>query len=276
LKTLKELAEDSIETLESGYYREARDKRAESLRTQSLVDAIRSHGGGAIISEIKFASPSAGQISDRREEVSTIVTKMIAGGAAGISVLTEPRNFNGSISHFVEARKSTQLPLIMKDVVVSSEQIVAASNLGANAILLMEELFWHGYAKNAMSLNDAVKVGRIQGLDVIVQAHTKEGIKRAFETGCDVLGIINSDLRTYETSIDTTIDLLEILHLHGRSKKLVLSESGFEEPDDLSHLIKNLALRNLPTPDAFLIGTAVMRARNIQGKVRGFVEAGRA
>ncbi len=282
MKTLNELSQDAISSIQSGYYELPDRSTAERLHEgrRSLVQAIRARSGSssrAIICEIKFASPSAGIIKSREHaDVCEIAREMEAGGATALSVLTDPRNFNGSLANLVEARKSTSLPVVMKDIVVSRDQIDAAGKLGADCILLIEEIFSRGFTKNGLSLSEAVEFAKEKRLEVIVESHTKEGFFRASsEAHCEIFGINNRDLDTFETNMNTTVGLLESHSTNkGVHPRIILSESGFEKPPDISDLVNALKVRNLQVPDAFLIGTSIMRSSDIEGKVRQFV-AGR-
>jgi indole-3-glycerol phosphate synthase len=272
LKSLKELAHDAIETVNSGYYKNFKDERAnDGHARKSVVDAL-AFARGAIVPELKFASPSTGEIANKSQAISRIASEMQAGGAAAISVLTEPKNYLGSLSNLVQARDCTQLPIIMEDIVVSKEQIMTASRLGASGIVFVEELFSMGLAKDGLTLSDAVMLAKVKALDAIVEVHTERGLREALETGCDILAINNRDLHTFDISLDTTIDVLEAIERLPR-KSIVMSESGFEDPEELMHLIKNLRAKRLKVPEAFVIGTSIMQSRNIRGKVRSFVEA---
>ena len=280
MKTLDELAQDAIETIQSNYYARAEiDKllSKEGMKVgavERLVDAIRERKGNAIICEVKFSSPSAGEIRNRGS-ASEIANEMENGGAAGLSVLTEPKNFGGSMSNLIAVRKQTSLPIIMKDIIVSKEQIVAAKHAGASAVLFIEEIFSDGLTKDHLSLDDAVKFAHELGLDTIIETHTIEGLDKISKTECDIIGINNRNLRTFETDVETTPKLLK--EFSRRSSiggvQLLMSESGFDSPDDLKRVIALLQLDKSPQPDAFLIGTSIMRSVNIESRVRGFVEA---
>jgi len=280
MKTLDELAQDAIETVESEYYDTGEiDKllSKEGMKVDAvrgLVDAINDKRGKAIIFEVKFSSPSAGEIRNNGT-ASEIAKEMENGGAIALSVLTEPRNFGGSLSNLISVRKQTSLPIIMKDIIVSKEQIVAAKRAGASAILFIEEIFSDGLTKNHLSVDDAVTFAHELGLDAIIETHTIEGLGKISETNCDIIGINNRNLRTFETNIETTPKLLkEFSHRRSyRGDRLLMSESGFESPDDLNRVRARLQLEKSPQPDAFLIGTSIMRSVNIESKVRGFVEA---
>lgn len=280
MKTLNELAYDAMDTVESGYYESENIDKLLSKEgitidaIQSLVDAIREKRGKAVICEVKFSSPSAGEIRNRGT-ASEIAKAMEAGGAIGLSVLTEPKNFNGSIANLVAARKQTSLPIIMKDIIVSKEQIVAAKHAGVSSVLFIEEIFSDGLTRDGFSMDEAIGFAHELGLDAIIETHTKEGLDRISETNCDILGINNRDLRTFDTKIETTIQLLKGFTLKTRSRKgtpLIMSESGFENPEDIKMIKAKLRENGSLQPDAFLIGTSIMRSDSIEAKVRGFVE----
>jgi indole-3-glycerol phosphate synthase len=265
LKTLKELARDAAETVASGYY--AKVPKAEG-NDRSLVKSILSKGGRAIVCEIKFASPSAGKIDGRYDQVATIARQMELGGAAGLSVLTEPKSFNGSLKNLLTARKSTHLPIIMKDIIVSQDQILAARHVGASAILLIWELFAENYA-DKLSLLDAIKTAKDADLEVIVETHSAEGLSEAVKLpNCDIIGINNRDLKTFRTSIETTVELLAgTKKLDGR---LIMSESGYDTEADIAYILKKLKSLGASLPSAFLIGTSIMKVADVETKVREF------
>ncbi|MDA4130849.1 MAG: indole-3-glycerol-phosphate synthase [Thaumarchaeota archaeon] len=284
MKTLQGLVEDAFDTVESGYYDAATtlgsDSTSEYTETgtgshgrPSLVESINGKAGKAIICEIKFASPSSGRINDRHDEVSQIARTMESAGAAGLSVLTEPKNFSGSLANLKTARISTNLPIIMKDIVVSPEQIKTASRLGASAILFIQEIFSLGYAKQSLTLPDAIRFAKKEDLEVIVETHSEEGIKEVAKLDCDIIGINNRDLKTFKTTIDTTIDLIsQSSFVCTALNRLIMSESGFESAQDIDYILKKLKDRGSPAPKAFLIGTSIMRSPDIQSKVREFTE----
>ncbi|MGI0091092.1 MAG: indole-3-glycerol-phosphate synthase [Nitrososphaerales archaeon] len=285
IKTLKELAKDAMRAVESGYYdpsaveNELEKVVNNSLKTlgnsDGVAGAIKRAKGKAIICEVKFASPSAGEIRNQGR-VSDIVHEMEVGGAVGLSVLTEFRNFHGSISNLVVARENTSLPIIMKDIVVSKEQIAAAKKMGASAVLYIEEVYSEDLAKDGLSLQQAVEFAKKQGLDTIVETHTAEGLRSIQGTDTDIIGINNRDLKTFETTIDTTLRLLRDFSLKKNSagkQPLLMSESGYENPEDVKKIVRQLQAGGSVVPDAFLIGTSIMRSPNIKSKVQSFVEA---
>ncbi len=288
MKTLEDLVKDAISTVESGFYDlsgiDSLDRKKIAAGTRSLTRAIRSASimkKRAIICEIKFASPSAGEISTKHDQISVIASEMEAGGATALSVLTEPRSFNGSIDNLVTARRAVSLPVIMKDIIVSEEQIRAGAVAGANAVLLIEEVFSNNFGMKRLSLNDAVEFAREQGLEVIGESHSIGGLATISDSACDIIGINNRDLKTFKTSIETTLNLLteappklvsRLRSSHEKISRFLVSESGFENAGDILKLTQALRDGDLLVPDAFLIGTSIMRSGNIKTKVKEFVE----
>lgn len=267
MKTLKELANDAARTVESGYYERVPERHPSGHR--SLANSIRGKKGDrrAIVCEIKFASPSAGVIDERYGEVASIARDMETGGAAGLSVLTEPKNFGGSLENLMIARAATNLPLIMKDIVVSKKQIAAADEIGASAVLLIWEIFSAGHAMKGLALEEAISAAREKDLEIIIETHSKEGLIEAAKFDCDIVGINNRDLRTFKTSLETTIELLKDAP---QVDRIVMSESGFESAADISRVLERLKSVGGRVPDAYLIGTSIMKTLDVQMKVCEF------
>lgn len=254
---LDTLAQSAKATLNSGYYEELTETAPSHI---SLKKAIREAKNAPVITEIKAASPSAGTIRENVDACS-IAESMEKGGAVGISVLTEPKHFNGSLRSLVEARRTVQLPILMKDIVLSPIQLEAASNLGANVALLIKALFDRGYCESPLS--DMIATAHSKGLEVLLETHTAEEFRVAVTTHADLVGINNRNLATLKVNLNVTKTILE---QNGAEGKIVVSESGVSTPADLRFLRECGA-------QAFLVGSAVMLADNVEGKVKEFVSA---
>lgn len=278
MKSLESLAQDALQTVESGFYHIPETSQPPPVRTKrSLRGMILESRGKAVICEVKYSSPSSGNIRDNGLP-GEIAKEMEAGGAVGLSVLTEPKNFRGSVSNLVSVRAVTSLPIIMKDIVVSKEQIVAAGQLGASAVLFIEEIFTRRQTKGGMTLDQAVAIARENRLNTIIETHTKEGLEIVSNVDCDIIGINNRDLDTFKTDIETTIELLKEFTFEGMKSRrfglpLVMSESGYENPEDIVGVKEKISKNGSVQPDAFLIGTSIMKSDNIREKVRSFREA---
>jgi indole-3-glycerol phosphate synthase len=254
---LDTLAQSARTTIDGGYY-EAVDAAVTS--SISLKQAILKTENAPVITEIKAASPSAGTIR-KDVDASLIAESMEKGGAVGISVLTEPKHFHGSLRSLVEARKAVKLPILMKDIILSPVQLDAASKAGANVALLIEALFDRGYCE--CNVHEMIARAHSEGLEVLLEAHTAEEFRSAVRTHADLVGINNRNLATLKVDLGVTKGILERNRAEG---KVVVSESGINSAADLRFLRDCGA-------QAFLIGSAVMLADNVEEKVRGFVSA---
>ncbi len=251
------LAMDATKTIDSGYYQTAVSTKQPKI---SLKKAILECRVNPVITEIKAASPSLGTI---REQVNPMedAKAMEKGGAVGISVLTEPKHFNGSLSTIIQARKAVKLPLLMKDIVLVTDQIEVAAQVGADAVLLIQALFDRDCCE--MTADKTVAFAHSKGLEVLLETHTAEEFCSAVETNADLVGINNRNLGTLKIDLNTT---KEILKNNSSRGKVVVSESGIQTPADLQFL-RGYGAR------AFLIGSSIMLTDNIEDKVREFVKS---
>ena len=251
------LAHDAKETVESGYYQHVTPTKHPQV---SLRKAIHECPANPVITEIKAASPSLGTIRSSINPTE-IAMAMEKGGAVGISVLTEPKHFNGSLQALMEARVAVNLPILMKDIIISSQQIEVASQMGANVVLLIEALFNRNYGEKG--IDEMITFAHSKGLEVLLETHTEVEFRSAIETDADLVGINNRNLGTLKIDLNTTKEILERNSAHG---KVVVSESGIKTPADLRFLRQCGA-------KTFLIGSSIMLTENIEEKVKEFVEA---
>jgi len=254
---LDKLAQSAKERIKNGYY----DVEMQApMSSVSLKRAILESEHAPIITEIKVASPSLGIIR-KGADVKDIAIAMKNGGAAGISVLTEPKHFGGSLVFLTEVRRAVKLPLLMKDIIVSPIQLKAASRAGANAVLLIQTLFQRGYCE--CNVHDMIAQARSMNLEVLLETHSEKEFLSAVNTSADLIGINNRDLKTLKVDIRTT---RRILIKNDPEGKIIVSESGIKTPADIRFLQDCGA-------HAFLIGSAIMMARDIEEKVKEFVMA---
>ncbi|MCX8171126.1 MAG: indole-3-glycerol-phosphate synthase [Candidatus Bathyarchaeota archaeon] len=251
--------------IEENYYRRysAIGERIHSGGKRSLRDSILGCRKAAIISEVKFASPSSGVLRVDRD-VETIANDMIEAGAVGLSILTEPKYFSGSLENLLRARLSVNAPLLMKDIILSGCQINAAYRLGADAILLIADLFKREYCD--MSIHEMIDYSHSVGLEVLLEVHDVEGFKLALSTEADMIGINNRDLKTLKVDINTTRIILEKFGKSDIGDRPVISESGIKSPEDVCFLRRCGA-------DAFLVGSSIMTAKNIRDFLTHLVNA---
>lgn len=254
---LDKLAVDAKETVNHGYYKVTVQGTFSQVR---LKTAIIENKQNAVITEVKAASPSRGTIR-KSFDPQEVAVAMERGGATGISVLTEPKHFSGSLSCLTQIREAVELPILMKDIIVDPTQLEAASRIGANVVLLIEALFERGYCEH--SLEEMIAKAHKRNLEVLLETHNEDEFQAAIETDADLIGINNRDLRTLKVNIGITERILKKIDKQG---KVVVSESGIIAPVDISFLRGCGA-------QAFLIGSAIMMADNIQKKVKEFVTA---
>jgi len=254
---LDTLAQTAKATIATGYYDSIPHKR---VVPANLKHAIMQTPAAAIIAEVKSSSPSRGIIKTGFAP-DEVARSMERGGATGISVLTEPKHFCGSIDNLTKIRQTVKLPLLMKDIILETAQLDAALQAGANAVLLIQALFDRGYCQHdiATMIDEAHK----RNLEVLLEAHTPEEFNRAVESSADLVGINNRDLRTLEVNLNVTRDILANGVAEG---KIIVSESGIESASDV------LFLREYGA-QAFLVGSAVMTADNVEAKVKELVQA---
>ena len=253
------LGQTAMETVRSDYYDKVTEIPAPPV---SLKESILRGKRASIITEIKLVSPVLGTL--RRNvgaDIEKITIAMKKGGAAGISVLTEPRHFGGSLDILATVRNQVGLPLLMKDIIVSPAQIDAAAKMGANAILLIGALFTRGYCE--YDLRTMISHAHKLGLEVLLEAHTNEEFQSAMRTDADLVGINNRDLGTLKVDLGVT---QRILAEYGARERPVVSESGIRDPADVRFLRKCGA-------DAFLVGSSVMMADRVREKVEELVTA---
>jgi indole-3-glycerol phosphate synthase len=178
-----------------------------------------------VIAEIKRRSPSRGVIRENFDPVS-IAINYTANGAAALSCLTEEDFFGGSIEHLRRARDVTPLPLLRKDFVIDEYQVYEAALAGADAILLIAAIL------DGPQLSDLLKVAYSVGLDALVEVHDRVDVEKALCCDVRMLGVNNRNLRTLETTLQTSINLASELP----KDVTLVSESGIQTRDDIERL----------------------------------------
>lgn len=224
-----------------------RDLAAGQPAPRGFVRALRERAaaGAAVIAEVKRASPSRGVIRADFDPA-RLAQDYERGGAACLSVLTDERFFLGAPEHLRQAREACALPVLRKDFNLDVLQIQEARALGADAVLLIAA------ALSAAQMNELAAAAQAQGLDVLVEIHDRaelEQVLRARLPAPVLLGINNRDLRTFETRLETTLELLP----HLPSGAEVVTESGIGAPADVRRMMAAGVRR-------FLVGESLMRA----------------
>ena len=225
-----------------------------------LAAALRSAGAGgavAIIAEVKRRSPAAGELGAITDP-GALALQYAVGGAAAISVLTEGPHFHGSLDDLSRVRDCVRLPVLRKDFIVDELQLLEALAYGADAVLLIAELF-----EDAV-LAGLVRAARDLGLSPLVEAHEPEALDRAIASGATIIGINQRDLRTLELDRGTVARLAG----HVPADRVLVAESGVAVPADVRALP--------PRVDAVLVGSALVRAAEARALVRDLADARRA
>lgn len=249
--TIERLVENSFKAIDEGAYDM---KREVSHDAQSLKKAILSCPHAPLITEVKFSSPSRGQIRNFGTPAE-IALAMEAAGATALSVLTQPYRFDGSVQNLLAIRKAVAIPLLMKDIVVSDVQVEAAKKAGADCILLIKAVFDRNLAES--SLDRLYELATKKGLQVLVEAHSGQEYSECIKARYELVGINNRNLSDLAVDITNSERLIKE---HGKGKSIIVSESGISKPADIQYLKKAGA-------DAFLVGTSIMETGDIGAKV---------
>lgn len=221
-----------------------RDEARAQSPSRGFVAAIRDKiaaGQSAVIAEIKKASPSKGVIrADFRP--AEIAADYAAHGAACLSVLTDRQFFQGAPEYLQAARAACSLPVLRKDFLVDPYQVYEARAMGADAILLIAA------ALDLPAMRDLEALAHDLGMAVLVEVHDGDELDQALQLATPLLGINNRDLRSFDVTLQTTLDLLPRIP----AEKIVVTESGILGPDDVALMRRNQV-------NAFLVGEAFMR-----------------
>ena len=216
--------------------------RADLRGFEASLRAKVADGAAAVIAEVKKASPSKGVIrADFRP--AEIAASYAAGGAACLSVLTDLHFFQGSVEYLKQARAACAIPVLRKDFMVDMYQIYEARAMGADCVLLIVAALDHGLMAELEACAHEL------GMAVLVEVHNGDELTAALRLNTKLVGINNRNLRTFETSLQTTLDLLPRVP----PEKLIITESAILVPDD----VKRMRAANV---NAFLVGEAFMRA----------------
>lgn len=222
-------------------------KAARLENTRGFVSAMKASvaaGKPAVIAEVKRASPSKGLLRDPFDPIA-IAKTYAQHGATCLSVLTDVEYFKGAPHYLEQARTASGLPCIRKDFIIDTYQVVQARALHADAILLIV---------SALELSQLLELEACAielGMDVLVEVHDAAEMDIALQLKTDLVGVNNRNLRTFETSLQTTLDLKEKVG----PGKLLVTESGIATKEDVA-LMRNNGIHS------FLVGEAFMRAED--------------
>lgn len=204
----------------------------------------------AVIAEVKKASPSAGLL--RRDfNAVRIAREYQESGAAAVSVITEVQHFSGGLEVLATLRWNSSMPLLRKDFIIDRYQIIEARHAGADAVLLIAALL------DSVSLKNLRVDAEKYGMEALVEVHNESELDQALESGATLVGVNNRDLRTFEVSLETSLNLVRKMP----KGVLPVAESGIRTSGDLGRL-RDAGFK------AFLVGEQLMRAESPGGALR--------
>ena len=248
------ILDEIVEKRKEQLQREMDNFPLEDMKEMALNSKNKNYGfkealqkdGLSIIAEVKKASPSRGVIAEDFRPVETALAYEEAGAAA-ISCLTEEHYFKGGSKYFADIRAKVDLPMLRKDFIIDPYQIYEAKVLGADAVLLIAAIL------SEEKMKEFYELAKSLGLDCLAEVHNEEELKQTTACKCDIIGINNRNLKTFEVDLNTTSKLAPKIPYEA----VLVSESGMMTKEDLLNVRKQGA-------DGALIGEAFMRADNIQ------------
>ncbi len=256
-RILRRKAEEVAERSAARTADELRGLAAAQPPARGFSAALRARlerGEAAVIAEIKQASPSKGLLRAAFDPAA-IAASYAAGGAACLSVLTDRDFFQGSEQHLVDARAACALPVLRKDFIVDPYQLYEARAIGADCVLLIVA------ALDDRALGELAERASALGMDVLVEVHDRAELERALALPTPLIGINNRDLRSFETRLEITLDLLAAIP----DERLVVTESGIRDRADVERM-------RAAGVHAFLVGESFMRAADPGEKLREMFE----
>lgn len=214
---------------------------------RDFAGALRPPPGGVrLIAEVKRASPSRGMLAPADLDPVTLAVRYAEHGAAAISVLTDERHFHGRLELLPAIRARVPLPLLRKDFTLEEYQVWEARAAGADAVLLIVAILEPGQLRDLLGAAEAL------GLAALVECHTAAEVERALAVGARLIGLNNRDLHTFETRLETTLELAPRIP----PGPVVVSESGFFTGDEVRRAVA-------AGVHAVLVGEALVRARDL-------------
>jgi indole-3-glycerol phosphate synthase len=244
-KIIHRKTEEVVDRMARVSLQEQAERAREGSPVRGFVDRIVQTiqaGQPAVIAEIKKASPSKGVMREHFLPAE-IAVSYEQGGACCLSVLTDIDFFQGSDAYLQQARQACSLPVLRKDFIIDPYQVYEARAIGADCILLIVAALGDAQLKELANLASNL------GMDVLVEVHDAEELARALPLSLPLIGINNRNLRTFETTLETTLSLLTQIP----EDRIVVTESGIHTPADVARMRAHHV-------NAFLVGEAFMKA----------------
>lgn len=216
--------------------------KAELRGFAAALKAQTSAGRAGVIAEIKRASPSKGLIREEFDPKALAET-YTAYGATCLSILTDEKYFQGANDYLLAGRAASTLPVIRKDFMIDPYQIAESRALGADCVLLIVAALQQSQFEELAAYANELK------LDVLVEVHNAHELERALRVNADLIGINNRNLHTFETSLQTTFELVPEIP----ADKVIITESGINSRDDIKAMLDHGVF-------GFLVGETFMRA----------------
>ena len=236
---------------------ESLNRQIKSLsKPLSFLDELRNknkEGKAGIIAEVKKASPSKGIIKEDFNHIE-IAKEYEKGGAACLSILTDTPSFQGSPQYLKDIRRNTKLPILRKDFIIDTYQIIESRSWGADCILLIMKVL-----KNE-ELSKLINICNEVDMDILFEINSQEELERLLPFNPRMIGINNRNLENFETDIENSIKIKKNIP----DDVLVISESGINDVKDINYLGKH----NI---NNFLIGERLMRSKNISSELSKLV-----
>jgi len=211
-------------------------------KTKSLVKSIKT--GSGIIAEFKRRSPSK-QVINQKSSVIDVAIGYEKAGVSSISVLADAKYFGGALDDLIQARHTVDLPLLRKEFIIDIYQIYEAKIYGADAILLIAAIL------NEKEISSFSAIAHSLGLEVLLEIHNEEELKKSDLRNVDLVGVNNRNLKTFETSLEISKSLSQLIP----SSKIKISESGISSIEAINDLKKYGF-------EGFLIGENFMKTKN--------------
>lgn len=250
LDEILEIKKDEVAKLKKKYSLNS-FKEMELFNTNSLsfVKEIKNNNNVSIIAEIKKASPSKGVIKNDFDHLK-IAKEYFSAGVNAVSILTDEKFFQGSISFLRDIAAIKKIPLLRKDFIIDEYQVFEAKANGADLILLICE------ALSKTQIDELTKAASECGLEVLLELHSEEQIDKINFNENQIIGVNNRNLKTFKVDLTTTAILSEYID----DDLILVSESGISKKEDLDFL-KNFKV------DAILVGEHLMRSDEIKSKI---------